>query len=247
MSDVIYLTEDFEPVSEDDPRMVMVKVRYPDGRIVFGSPVRKKKVEKNQELFHSGGPGSGHHGHKGRLHKVGGSQPRSSSPSEDLSFLKGSFWVGPFSEETRQQARKEAENFVVSKKDKDSNGAVLVRAIRETPERSDYLARGMTFSARNDKIFSKLKPGDTFDVLKPSSWSTGQRAAQYATPRDKGVNGYLLEIEGSWKGIDINQVIGRHRFDFEQEVITHGRFKVKKVYQSVNGYRVIRVKQEGVW
>lgn len=200
-----------------------------------------------QKLFRQGGPGSGFHGHKGRLHKVGGSTPRNKSTEEDLSFLGGNFWVGPFSEETRQQARKEAEDFIVSGKDKDSNGATLVRGIRNAPERSDYLARGMKFSKRRDTVFSKLKPGDTFDLVRPCSWSLGERAFQYAIPQEEGINGYLLEIEGAWKGVDVNQVIGKHRFDFEQEVITSGRFKVKKVYRSLNGYKVITVKQEGVW
>lgn len=62
MDDIIYLTKDFEPVTKDDPRMVMVKVRQPDGKIVFGRPVETKK----NTLFHFGGKGSGHHGHSGR-------------------------------------------------------------------------------------------------------------------------------------------------------------------------------------
>jgi hypothetical protein len=70
MNDVIYLTEDFLPVEADDPRMVMVKVRQPDGKIVFGFPAGK--VEQNK-LFHSGGQGSGDFGHSGRPGKVGGS------------------------------------------------------------------------------------------------------------------------------------------------------------------------------
>jgi hypothetical protein len=69
--DIIYLTEDFEPVDKDDPRMAMVKVRKPDGTIVFGVP--EGKVKENR-LFVQGGPGSGFHGHKGRPGKVGGSQ-----------------------------------------------------------------------------------------------------------------------------------------------------------------------------
>jgi len=68
--DVIYLTEDFEPVSKDDPRVTMVKVRMSDGRIVFGFP--EQETKKNQ-LFHSGGKGSGHFGHSGREGLVGGS------------------------------------------------------------------------------------------------------------------------------------------------------------------------------
>jgi hypothetical protein len=70
--DVIYLTEDFEPVSEDDPRMAMVKVRLPDGKIVFGFPEAKKGQQG--ELFVQGGQGSGHHGHRGRPGMVGGSK-----------------------------------------------------------------------------------------------------------------------------------------------------------------------------
>jgi len=68
--DVIYLTEDFIPVEKDDPRMVMVKVRMSDGRIVFGFP---EEVQQNK-LFHSGGSGSGDFGHSGRPGEVGGSQ-----------------------------------------------------------------------------------------------------------------------------------------------------------------------------
>jgi hypothetical protein len=60
--DVMYLTEEFEPVEPSDPRMAMVKVRYPDGRIVFGFPAR---VVKNT-----------FEGHEGRPGKIGGSLPR---------------------------------------------------------------------------------------------------------------------------------------------------------------------------
>lgn len=76
MDDVIYLTEDFTPVDKDDPRVVMVKVRMPDGRIVFGFP--EKPAQQNQ-LFIHGGPGSGHRGHAGRPGEVGGSTPRGTS------------------------------------------------------------------------------------------------------------------------------------------------------------------------
>lgn len=68
--DVIYLTEDFTPVDKDDPRMRMVKVRQPDGKIVFGVPVERMKQNK---LFHFGGQGSGNFGHEGRPGLVGGS------------------------------------------------------------------------------------------------------------------------------------------------------------------------------
>jgi hypothetical protein len=64
--DVIYLTKDFEPVSEDDPRMAMVKVRYPDGRIVFGFP-EEEEAETKKNTFED---------HKGRPGQVGGSLPR---------------------------------------------------------------------------------------------------------------------------------------------------------------------------
>jgi len=66
--DVVYLTKDFEPVSKDDPRMVMVKVRQPDGKIVFGSPV---KAKQNQKLFIQT-----FEGHEGRPGLVGGSLPK---------------------------------------------------------------------------------------------------------------------------------------------------------------------------
>jgi len=69
---IIYLTEDFIPVSKDDPRMVMVKWHREDGTIVFGYPV-KEEVEQNK-LFIQGGPGSGDFNHKGRPGEVGGSR-----------------------------------------------------------------------------------------------------------------------------------------------------------------------------
>lgn len=97
---VIYLTEDFIPVEKDDPRMAMVKVRQPDGKVVFGFP--EKKV-----LFHQT-----FDDHKGRPGQVGGSLPRSSSvpvaDEEDYSRSKivevathrtqaktSNFWISP--------------------------------------------------------------------------------------------------------------------------------------------------------
>ena len=59
---IIYLTEGFLPVEADDPRMAMVKVRQPDGKVVFGVPAGVK-----QNTFE---------GHEGRPGKVGGSLPR---------------------------------------------------------------------------------------------------------------------------------------------------------------------------
>lgn len=82
MDNVIYLTEDFEPVSKDDPRMVMVKVRMPDGRVVFGVP---EQATQNK-LFVQGGVGSGHTGHAGRPGRVGGSAPGKGRPG----FVGGS-------------------------------------------------------------------------------------------------------------------------------------------------------------
>lgn len=56
MEDIIYLTEDFEPVEENDPRMTMVKVRMPDGKIVFGRPVPTEVIAPTaqNELFVQG-------------------------------------------------------------------------------------------------------------------------------------------------------------------------------------------------
>lgn len=77
MDDVIYLTEDFEPVDKDDPKMFMVKVRMPDGQIVFGFPAEEGEAEAEapvqNKLFVQGGPGSGHFDHEGRPGQVGGS------------------------------------------------------------------------------------------------------------------------------------------------------------------------------
>lgn len=71
--DVIYLTEDFIPVEPDDPRMAMVKVRQPDGRVVFGFPSGVK-----QNTFE---------GHKGRSGMQGGSLPREGSSDKRSSML----------------------------------------------------------------------------------------------------------------------------------------------------------------
>lgn len=86
--DVIYLTKDFEPVEEDDPKMVMVKVRMPDGKIVFGFPEGKAKQNK---LFHMGGRGSGFSGHSGRPGRVGGSSKFLSSVNKRTDTMQNPF------------------------------------------------------------------------------------------------------------------------------------------------------------
>lgn len=66
-NNVIYLTEDFIPVDKDDPRMAMVKVRQPDGKIVFGFPTGVKQNKVFHQTFE---------GHAGRPGEIGGSKKR---------------------------------------------------------------------------------------------------------------------------------------------------------------------------
>ncbi len=71
---VTYLTKDFEPIEEDDPRIAMVEIRKSDGSVTFGTLTEGKLFTQTFE------------GHQGRPGKVGGSLPRIygtvSSPSE---------------------------------------------------------------------------------------------------------------------------------------------------------------------
>lgn len=83
--EVIYLTADFVPVDKDDPNMVMAKVRYPNGQIVFGFVDRTLQNELHQQ----GGQGSGNFDHEGRPGQVGGSQKDGTPSTQPVVGTKG--------------------------------------------------------------------------------------------------------------------------------------------------------------
>jgi len=128
-------------------------------------------------------------------------------------------------------------------------GAVLARAISESPETFQPMYRGISSDLSPGELDSMYSAGSEFDLL-PSSFSVDRQIADnFASTRtaERGGQRVVFEAEPGAKAFNVSAINpDPEQVGFENERLTMGRFQVTGVEQQGNT-RVIKIKQASMF
>jgi hypothetical protein len=102
----------------------------------------------------------------------------------------------------------------------------LVESVRSADEKEVALYRGISSDKPIESIES-LKPGDSIEMARLTSFSEGRDYAALYSEKSGGMLKYEIQLHGTAKTVPTDQLTGqKHR-----EHITHGKFEVVSVQQ----------------